>query len=60
MTIGREIMGKKACRRKATTGKKHSMPTCKKEMTAGRKQRTHAEKEYLMIVELGFLVRVFV
>jgi hypothetical protein len=55
MTVGREIMGKKACKRKATTGKKHIMHTCKKEVTAGRKQSMHAEKEDLMTVGLGFL-----
>jgi hypothetical protein len=60
MTAGREIVGKKACRRKATTGKKHNTRACKKEATAGRKQRMHVEKEDLTTVELGFLVRVFV
>jgi hypothetical protein len=55
MTVEREIMGKKACRRKATTGKKHSMHACKKEAKVSRKKSTHVEKEYLMIVGLGFL-----
>jgi len=53
-------MGNKACRRKVTTGKNHNMHTCKKEATTGRKQRTHVEKEDLMTIELGVLVRVFV
>jgi hypothetical protein len=44
MIAGREIMGKKACRRKVTTGKKHSTHTCKKEVTNGRK-KTHACRE---------------
>jgi hypothetical protein len=48
-------VGKKACKRKATTGKEHSTRACKKEVTAGRKQSTHAEKEDLTIVGLGFL-----
>jgi hypothetical protein len=56
MKVGREIMGKKACRRKATTGKKHNMRACKKEATAARKQHTHAEKEDLTKI----VVRVFV
>jgi hypothetical protein len=55
MTAGREIVGKKACKRKATTGKKHNTCACKKEATAGRKQSTHAEKEDLTTVGLGFL-----
>jgi hypothetical protein len=37
-TAGREIMGKKACRRKVRTRKKHNTHTCKKEATTGRKQ----------------------
>jgi hypothetical protein len=55
MTAGREIMGKKACKRKVTTGKKHNTRTCKKEATAGRKKSTHAKKEDLTTVGLGFL-----
>jgi hypothetical protein len=55
MTAGREIMGNKVCKRKATTGKKHNMCACKEEATAGGKKITHAEKEYLMAVGLGFL-----
>jgi hypothetical protein len=55
MTARREIMGNKACKRKATTGKKHNMRTCKKEVTVGRKQRTHAAKEVLTTIGLGFL-----
>jgi hypothetical protein len=55
MTGGREIMGKKVCKRKVTTGKKHNMRACKKEATAGRKQSTHAEKEDLTTIGLGFL-----
>jgi hypothetical protein len=55
MTVGRAIMGKKACRRKATTDKKHSTRACKKEATAGRKKQTHAKKEDLTKVGLGFL-----
>jgi hypothetical protein len=42
-----------------TTDKKHNTCACKKAMTAGRKQRMHAEKEDLMTVELGFSVRSF-
>jgi hypothetical protein len=53
-------VGKKACKRKATTSKKHNTHACKKEATVGRKQRTHAEKEDLTIEKLGFLIRVFV
>jgi hypothetical protein len=55
MTDGREIVGKKAFKRKATTGNKHSLCTCKKEATVGRKQSTHAKKKDLTIVGLGFL-----
>jgi len=55
MIAGREIVGKKACKRKVTTGKKHNTCTCKKEVTAGRKKRMHAKKEDLTIVGLGFL-----
>jgi hypothetical protein len=54
MTVGREIMGKKACKRKVKTGKKHNMRACKKEATTRRKKRTHAEKEDLTTVGLGF------
>jgi hypothetical protein len=55
MTVGREIVGKKACKRKETTSKKHSTRACKKEATDGRKQSTHVEKEDLMTIRLGFL-----
>jgi hypothetical protein len=55
MTAGREIMGKKVCKRKAITGKKHNTRACRKEATTGRKQRTHVEKEYLTTIGLGFL-----
>jgi hypothetical protein len=55
MIAGREIVGKKACKRKATTAKKQSTHACKKEATTGRKKRMHAEKEDLMTVGLGFL-----
>jgi hypothetical protein len=43
------------CKRKATTGKKHSMRACKKEVTSRRKKSTHVEKEDLTTVGLGFL-----
>jgi hypothetical protein len=52
-------MGKKSCRRKATTGKKHSKRSCKKEVTTGRKQQMHSKKEDLTTVNLGFWVRFF-
>jgi hypothetical protein len=55
MTVGIEIVGKKACKRKATTSKKHNMCTCMKETTTGRKKRMHAEKEDLTIIGLGLL-----
>jgi hypothetical protein len=55
MTAGRAIVGKKACKRKETTGKKHSTRACKKEATTRRKKSTHAEKEDLTTVGLGFL-----
>jgi hypothetical protein len=55
MTAGREIMGNKACKRKVTTGKKHSARVCNKEATNERKHSTHAEKEDLNTVGLGFL-----
>jgi hypothetical protein len=57
MTARRAIVGKKACRRKATTGKKHNTCACKKEAKTGRKQQTHAEKEYLTTIGLGFLCK---
>jgi hypothetical protein len=55
MTVRRKIVVKKACKRKVTTGKKHIMCACKKEETNGRKKSTHAEKEDLTTVGLGFL-----
>jgi len=55
MTARREIMGKKVCKRKATTGKKHSTRACKKEVIVERKQSMHAEKEDLTTIGLGFL-----
>ena len=42
MTAGRAIVGKKACKRKVKTGKKHNTCACKEEATAGRKQNMHA------------------
>jgi hypothetical protein len=38
VTAGREIVGKKVCRRKETTSKKHNTRAYKKEAIAGRKQ----------------------
>jgi len=55
MTTGRTIVGNKVCKRKATTGKKHSTRACKKGVANGRKQRTHAKKEDLTTIGLGFL-----
>jgi hypothetical protein len=55
MIAGREIMGKKACKRKVTTSKKHNTCSCNKEATTGRKQSTHALKEDLTRIGLGFL-----
>jgi hypothetical protein len=55
MTARREIVGKKACKRKETTSKKHSTCACKEEATTGRKKSTHVEKEDLRIVGLGIL-----
>jgi hypothetical protein len=54
MTAGRTIVGKKACKGKATTGRKYNTRACKKEATAGGKKRMHVEKEDLMTVGLGF------
>jgi hypothetical protein len=54
MTAARAIVGKKTCKRKATTGKKHNTRACKEEATAGRKKNMHAEKD-LTTVGLGFL-----
>jgi hypothetical protein len=56
MIVGREIVGKKVSRRKVTTRKKHSMRTCKKKATTGRKQRTHAEKDVLTKIVVRFFV----
>jgi hypothetical protein len=55
MIVGREIVGKKACKRKVTIGKKHSTHAWKKEAMARRKKSMHAEKEDLTTVGLGFL-----
>jgi hypothetical protein len=55
MTAGREIVVRKACKRKETTGKKHNTRACKEEVKTGWKKITHAEKEYLTTVGLGFL-----
>jgi hypothetical protein len=55
MTAGREIVGKEACKRKVTTGKKHNTCTCKKEGTTGRKKSTHAEKKDLTTIGFRFL-----
>jgi hypothetical protein len=55
MTAGRAIVGKKPCKKKETTGKKHNTRACKKEVTFGRKKSMHAQKEDLTIIGLGFL-----
>ena len=55
MIAGREIMGKKVCKRKEKTSKKHNSHACKKEATDRRKQRMHANKEDLTTIGLGFL-----
>jgi hypothetical protein len=55
MTFGTTVMGKKACKRKTTTGKKPNMCACKKEVTTGRKQQTHAEKEDLTTIVVRVL-----
>jgi hypothetical protein len=60
MKAGREIVGKKACRRKVTTSKKHSTRACKKKETNGRKKHTHAEKEDLTTIVVMVFVRFFV
>jgi hypothetical protein len=55
MIAGRVIVGKKVCRRKATTMRKHSTRACKKEATVGRKQCTHAKKEDLETIVVRVL-----
>jgi hypothetical protein len=55
MTTGRTIVGKKSCKRKATTGSKYNTCACKKEVKDGGKQSMHAEKEDLTTIGLDFL-----